>query len=379
MSDRFFCREGGALVPGYAWLPDLDADHAWGARGPTPGCNQVRCAGCQEMVASWPDLKVASGAPLAAEMLHRDGPAAGLASGGLVDMPDARLYACACTVTSTFGHRILAPEGGPDRGQAPLPWRCDGHPRLALPATVDGEHLSLDDLEATVAAALAGQLPAATPWPADQAKGMPAAWVARLYVILGPGPPREAIGRAAAAACKHADARTRGAALDFYLTHPIAPGAERVSGLVRDTPEAFGGIPIPWFPSVDLSDLTWRVLEQRLFVAGADGGAADATALDLARASALQSATGRDLALMRIAHWDRAWFHAHLPDVCRANPALLPSAVCVLEASEADDAIAALVSVRDSGAVDPAVLQDAVRGGLYGPNREAILSAVFGP
>jgi len=331
------------------------------------------------MVASWPDLHVASAPQLDAEALHRDGPAAGLASGGLVATPDARLYACACAVTSTFGHRALSPEGGPDRRHPPLPWRCDGHPRLQLPATVDGEPLSLDDLEATVVAAFAGQLPAAAPWPADQAKGMPAAWAARLYVILGPGAPREAIGRAAEAACKDADPRTRGAGLDFYLSHPIAPGAERVSALVRDSPESFEGVPIPWFPSVDLSDLAWRVLEQRLFVAGPDGAAADATALELARTSALQPTKGRDLALMRVAHWDRAWFHAHLPDVCRANPALLPSAVCVLEASEADDAIAALVSVRDSGAVDPAVLQDAVRGGLYGPNREAILSAVFGP
>ncbi|MCA9516933.1 MAG: hypothetical protein KC635_18450 [Myxococcales bacterium] len=371
MSDTRHCLDGGRLVGMDGWLPGLAAHHRWSDRYPRPGCNHLTCESCGGDVRAWPDLDLApsfagpGASKPVADALAAGGPDAALAQGGVVAAQGSRLYACACTVAGERGERPLRSREGEDHPLKALPWRCAGHPPLGTPAELDGETVDDADAAGLAARALAGAAPAdGVPWPTSFIDAeLPAAWIAHIYALLPAGAAREGIAGAATAALAADDPKERAAGLDFYLFHPGAPGAERISAALRDEPARFHGVALPWSKKKDLAHLAWKVLAERL-QPGDDGGV-DAIALELARGDAL---TGRAelAAILRLGALDPAWYKEHVGEVAAANPKALASVVDALRRFGDADLEAAVATLRAADGVDGEAVERALRERLAG-------------
>jgi hypothetical protein len=197
-ADAHHCLGDGYLAGADLWLPDADFDHHWLWLAPVTGCNRLRCLACGQRVTAGP----------------RDDGVLG------------RAFECRCRrfeVPSRLGvHEPLDPIT-----EATTPYRCDGHPPLALPARLDG--VDLDDgvdWRALARAVFAGEL--AVPVP-DAAAWMPGFWIQRLYHVLD-GARAPALGRAVSELVVDAVEPVRLAALRFV---------EVASGRVARTAEAW--------------------------------------------------------------------------------------------------------------------------------------------
>ncbi|MEO7733619.1 MAG: hypothetical protein ABIY55_21830, partial [Kofleriaceae bacterium] len=141
-----YCKGAGALVGPNRWLPTEPFDDGWWMFG----CNQLRCAACQEPVrASLPEGK------------------------------PYRHYECECqSRDEAHEHFIL----GADQGQVQefvTRWHCAGHPPMPLPIELDGVHVSAVGPFATIVAQTLATPPFLAP-------GFPnrSFWVQRLYCLL---------------------------------------------------------------------------------------------------------------------------------------------------------------------------------------------------
>jgi hypothetical protein len=308
-NDRF-CGEGGLLVGPHEWLPTHPADHRFTERHPRAGCNHLRCLRCDSLVVS-----------------------------SVSD--DARHYRCRCFSHDERGLRLLDPRGEADHPDRALPWRCAGHPPLGLPAELDGEALSNETLSERVVAILAGHVPR-RPWPASALdREGSAAWLARLYALLGDETGRRDIAREVTAALSAPAVLSRTLALDFFLIHPLAPGAERIAAALDEHPALFVGVTLPWSRKHDLAHLAWQVLVERLHHANRNGSPLDPLALPLARAH-VSSPNASMAVLLRLGHWDRAWVLDRVAAIATANPPLIPSLLDVLAKAEPTAALASL-------------------------------------
>lgn len=343
MATTHTCLYGGHLVGTDAWLPPVESAHyRWSERYPHPGCSHLRCERCGSTVVSWAGLDLVGAVDCKRLVAH--GPSEGLAL-HVIEPAPARLYACACVAYAERGQRALAPEEGPDHPIKALPWRCAGHLPLVVPGTLDGEAVNADVADLVVRA-LSGTAPAQRPWPtAPYEAELPAAWLAHLYALVPAGQTRVAIGEAVQAQLVCPDPVVLAAALDFYLFHPQAPGAERVAELLRDAPERLAER-LPWSKKRDLASLAWKVLIERL------AGPGDALALELARAHVLLPGALAGV-LLRVGALDATWLAAHVVAVARAT-GLVPTIVDAMRHWEAALAHDALQTLRD--ALGPEVL-----------------------
>jgi len=298
-----------------------------------------------------PNLDVARGATVDAESLLTVGPDAARQTGALVDAPGARLYACGCTVAAVRADQPLVPAEGDDHPAKALPWRCGGHPELSLPASLDGESVTSEGLAALSARALGGRAPAqGSPWPASFFDAeLPAVWIAHLYALVPAGQARSAISHEAAVALGSDDAAVRAAALDFFLFHPRSPGAERVGELLRDTPERFEDVPLPWTRKRDLAHLAWKVLVERLHPGTGD---IDIVALDLARRDTLVPGRAHASAILRLGELDAAWLKEHIAAAATANPDTLTSLIDAMRHWPTADAETAVATLRAADGLD---------------------------
>lgn len=343
MRERF-CGEGGLLVGPGEWLPTHPSDHRWTERHPRAGCNHRRCLRCDSLVVS-------------------------------TSSADARHYRCRCASHDERGLRVLDPRGEADHPDRALPWRCAGHPPLELPAELDGETLTSGTLSERVAAVLGGHAPR-RPWPASPLdREGSAAWLARLYALLGDGSHRALITDQIAAALGAPSPLARTLALDFYLYHPLAPGAETLAAALSDRSEDFAGVALPWSRKYDLAHLAWQVLVERLHHARADGSPLDPLALPLARAH-VSSPNASMAVLLRLGHWDRPWVLDHAVGIAKTSPPLLPSLLDVIaraETSAARAALASLVAWADGDTGTRAELDRHARRLPEGPLRDAVI------
>lgn len=340
--DRF-CGEGGLLVGPGEWLPTHPADYRWTERHPRAGCNHLRCPRCDTLVVS-------------------------------SSSNDARHYRCRCISHDERGLRALDPRGETDHPDRALPWRCAGHPPLQLPVELDGEVLSSVTLSERVTAILDGYVPR-QPWPSSPLdREGSAAWLGRLYALLGDAASRALILRGVAAALNSGSTIARTIALDFYLYHPLVAGAETISAELAERPERLAGVALPWSRKYDLSHLAWQVLVERLHHTRDDGSPLDPIALRLARAH-VTSPNASMAVLLRLGHWDRPWVLDHAVTIVSASPPLLPSLLDVIakaEASTGRQALAALVAKSNGDSVLRAELSRHARRLPEGQLRDAV-------
>lgn len=236
-----FCRDGGALVDRDYLVPRLPHEfHLRGLLKPV-GCNRLRCAECGAFVdarTGWVPTE-----DFSPEKVF------GRASWGrgalpLIKDPETpyRLYVCRCTAWWATSLAYLdPPDAGPDDERPP--WRCDGHPALELPATVDGLELATAaGISLFLGEALSGWAPVGAP---EDSNPFPGAWLNRLYAQTVGTPIAAAVSEGVVGALTSDDPLHRAAALHFITRYPLAPGTERLRNIARDDLELFHDVEDP--------------------------------------------------------------------------------------------------------------------------------------
>lgn len=251
-----------------------------------------------------------------------------------------------------------------------LPWRCQGHPLPDLPWHLDGEVIDTATLPDLVRRAVHGQAPVQPPpWPAEQ--NLSGAWLAQVYALLPDEALRAALGAAVTAALEAEAPRARAVALDFYVSHPRAPGAEKVAPLLLGQPVLFRDV----FPESgareDLARSAHRVLETRL--RADDGAGIDLPALEVARQNLLTPGRGDMALLFPLARLDMPWVRAHAVEVLVGNPDLLGALISILKPLGAAGICSVLAGGMQDARLDPDRILAAVRKKLFEPERSEVV------
>ncbi len=371
MSLLRFCRDGGYTVEPSGWLPDDSYAYRWSDRTPRPGCSRLGCPRCGADVVAWNGFDRIPGESVEAAALYEAGREAAQRDGKVAPRTSSRLYLCRCTVHSESLYTAMAdPEAHSSRA---LPWRCQGHPVPELPWHLDGEVIDTATLPALVRRAVHGVAPAQTPpWPADQ--NLPGTWLAQLYAIVPAGAPRFALAAAVNAALTEEGHCARAVALDFYISHPRAPGAETLAGLLQSQPTLFRGV----FPRSDAKeDLEQRahcVLVERLRFVGDDGSTIDPVALEVARQNLLTPGRSDMSLLFPLGRWDMPWVEAHAVEVLATHPELIGALILILKPLGAERISSALTRGMQDTRLDPERILSAVRKKLFEPERSGVLN-----
>ncbi len=175
------CPDGGWLVNLGWWLP-VDPHHAAWSSQLKIGCNRLMCRACGAEVRSGAFEPATEGArPTASDLYDAQDWSA---RDDLRPATKARLYVCRCRVELVYAARPCDPLHAPMpfAQEVPLPWTCQGHEAVVLPATLDGVSLpaALDALAGVVRAQLTARPPAAAAVPDGLAEQQPGLWVAQL-------------------------------------------------------------------------------------------------------------------------------------------------------------------------------------------------------
>ena len=226
---KHFCPDGGWVVDATLPVPDDPTDYHHAAMPDTVGCNSLRCPVCEVSVRQRADLDVDEAPRGGAAALYE---ATDWPSVPWVDaFEGVRLYACRCTVHAEVACNLT---GDPDLDpitDAALPWRCSGHALASLPVDVDG--LTVD--EGTDLTAVAERV--LEDWTPDgarvNARGVPAAWLCRLYGRLHGLEQGSRLAHAVSAWLTADSPSAVGMALFFFERYPGAPGFSAVVELAR--------------------------------------------------------------------------------------------------------------------------------------------------
>ncbi len=282
-------------------------DYAFPSLSVAVACNHLSCAGCGHTVRAIdgytfvPELnlrlkeaRAATVEKLVAEKL-------------LQPMAASRTYFCACSAFATSSVVYLN-EVEP---LAPVPpWRCDGHPQLTLPATLDGERIADDsDFPSLLARAWQEKLaPSAAKWNGE--------WPSRLYALLEPGPLAERVADAALESLAHSDAQVAVRAALFFATHATLSQAGRLPEAYARDPEHFSRIQNPAEAGHDLRFWLLQSVARRLFEVGSD----DAATLEFARAMATGPGDKPLQLLGGLRKVDADWVRRNVSALKLANP-----------------------------------------------------------
>lgn len=331
------CARSGYLVDATSTLPSDPTDFQ--VEGlPVVGCTRIRCGRCGAFVRNAPGLAFRTRDDVSASELAALYALTDLASSPLLHQvrPEWRLYVCKCSRwLETSAHACAEPD--PDANTDPdMPWRCEGHPSIALPHDIDGASVSSpSELRELATRGFHGVTPPRVR-PADAERGD---WLARLYSRLDPGGPRGSAplhlrpgGRSesdplhlgppdaavvvevALSALEDPAVRTRALALRFFYDLPIEAGRARLLALLEGDRRLFAGVPDEVTTvGVDktLEHSMWRIVAPLVATPG--------RAQDLARAEALSGKAG--LAVYdALAKYDSAWVSAHGEELVRAAP-----------------------------------------------------------
>jgi hypothetical protein len=306
MSATNFCKAGGVLVgPDHLYGPE-PYDFAWPLADVPVGCNRLRCKKCGELVRSGNHF--GPGRAFMArwlEALRAPDWDALVADGVLAKSDLYRLYVCACSQHAETSYRFLDDEEAWLATGAPPPWSCDGHPRLALPATVDGVALDdATDFDALAARALAGrQAPTA---------GFGAHWLSRVYHLIKHHAAGARLSRAVLAQIASPDAAVRVEAVDFFRRNPTAPGGDELVQLGRDHRDWFAGVTNPKAPDTDLMYYLLQALACRL-----DEG--DHTPLPFVEEELLKPGPKPGYLIGALTRHAPDWLHQHRGAILAAN------------------------------------------------------------
>lgn len=355
------CTRGGWLVSAERWLPADPYDWHWGAGRPEIGCNHLVCRSCETDVRQRPGFAAKpNDDAVSAAAVHgaADHDLAWEAVPGIVRDPGARLYACSCQVRTERTSRPTLPEQVDVVFGFHSSWRCAGHPMP--PRDFDGVTLdAAADLGAIAAASFRDARPPTPPWGALWAHAKyPGFWAARCYALM-PAGRRDDLARAVAPLLTSAEARERRGAIDFYLTHSIAPGAERLTEALRDHAALFAGVPDPGSKRRDLAWFLQEAFERRLKVTDEAGAPIDRAAVALARQQVVRADRSRTV-IHALAHVDAPWIAANVDAIFEAQPAKLKTVMMALAHAPEDVAFDAVMRLAgrddvDAGAVEAAL------------------------
>ena len=295
------CQYSGTLVDATHTLPADPSDYgiAW---LPVVGCTRLRCAHCHQLVRTVTGVRfVNENAKVdLAELFALEDLAA---SPLLKKAGQGRLYLCRCRRHLENDKRAVDDPEDRSTGQANVPWACEGHPPLTLPADVDGRQLTgASDAAAAVVAALGGTFPPGAR-KADQRR---AYWPARLYLRVADDPVKEAIARAVAERMSDADPAVRSRAIQFFVSaeHPL--GAARALELLLGDRALFAGV-----PDAHTGIRGDKTLEESLWRVAGPLIAAPGRARELARAEALAPRRGSGALYDALAAGDGEWLRAN--------------------------------------------------------------------
>lgn len=310
------CVRGGTLVSLEDWLPEAAFDRDWGDFAPAIGCNHLICGQCGHSVRWLDGWQVAEGRTLVARDLT--GLQAPEASELLVRSSNARLYHCQCSVRQAFSTEVLAPGGEGFDHRPESPWRCAGHPSVALPVEVDGLQLDANTpLSPLVAAALRGRVPVAPPWGQTRPSRVAGYWLIRLYALIEQAQFRYALGFAVAPHLESEEPAAVLAALNFYQHHPLAPGAYQAAAAVARRAAWMQGIQQADGPG--LYDVALETLGRLAGFEDADGSPRHAEAVEAAR-SELLSGRPAGVLLYALRRTDAKWILRKAEAVADAHP-----------------------------------------------------------
>jgi hypothetical protein len=288
------------LVTGQEWLPVEPFDYLWA------GCNRLACRECGVQVRTLlgfdlpPDHEAADAYALIGANDHSR----------FVESPNHRVYTCR-------HYSIVATYSFPAEQQHDMaswtPWGCAGHPRLSLPAVLEGLAVDDDsDWRQLARQSFAGKLSVTLHPSVDRDSGF---WIHRLYQLLDERP---AIGNAAADLLLDSDPRVRRGAIAFFRLNGNATGAERTATALRDHPELFVDFLVGG-DSLTLERQLLDVLDYRI-----SNRIGDTVAVELMRAALSRrfQHVGGEQYLFGMARGDQKWLLEHGDELVAAVPEL---------------------------------------------------------
>jgi hypothetical protein len=355
-----YCKAGGYCVSESEWLPAEPFDYDWVRRAPFVGCNRLRCGSCGAEVRSAVNFALPSMGPAEVYELLGEGDTT-----RFQPQPFGRIYACRCYMIEAVAVIRSQPL---DDMEPSVPWSCDGHPWLQLPAELEGVRIAEDSDWSTVARQALDHPVVLHP----ELRSHPGFWLQRLYHLLLGRPAAELISRAAGDLALDPEPRVRLGAISFFLLGWDQPGAERLAPALREHPELFVDIVVPGF-TVSLERWILSVLEWRV-------RSGDPEALEVMRAALFRtfSPLGVEEYFHMMARVDQQWFLEHADQLFAAQPGLwrdLLAALATAGASPENLARWAL-EVRERGTADGADVRQFIESRYEGAAREAALRAL---
>ena len=302
------CDLGGYVVAASIALPTDSIDHDAGNL-PVMGCTRIQCSQCGAAVRSVAGRNLHGQQPDLRQLYEVEDLAG---SPAVYAIATTRLYLCRCR--SWFevegSHALDDPDLAPPYALH-LPWRCSGHPIVALPHEFDGVTVTIENLGELITRSLHGWTPP-TVRPEDQAGSW---WVARMYMRLAQTAWQAVVPKAVAGCLDDADPRARSHALQFFATTPLPVGIQRTLELYDADRALFAGVPDP-ITTVRgdrmLDDTVWRVIGSLVSTPG--------RARELAHAEALDPGKGRPALYAALASGDPEWVTEHAEEIVRATP-----------------------------------------------------------
>jgi len=368
------CAYDGWIVGPQREIPADTTQYCWLGRDPVVGCGHLRCSVCGQWVKQKPGFLIRGQLAELGTSEWRDR-VDRLYDGDDWDSlpfmkrePTYRVYVCRCGPVEESFERALSMtsvDGNPDGGN-PIPWTCQGHPVVALPATVGGIRI-LDDaaLELVVRRALSGELPE------TGGSTRPADWLRTLLHRLEGSEAAETVRRIAREVLRGEDAGAMVSALEFFRSVQDPEAAMMIWELAKKATQFHTERDRPAAAVVDaLVGSVAQLWGNELLANDAE-----------ARALVLQEATsGRGmLVLPSLVKRDVQWLRDHFAEVVRASPESGGAVITALF-----DALAytgfAIEDVARTVASIPGVSREQLRtdvaNTLFGVARTRVLDAI---
>ncbi len=129
------CFQSGQIGPQEIRYPEAAWEYDYGALHPRVACSNLKCTLCGEAVEAV-HLHESHGFAGTPEGLWTQVMAGDLSS--LTPSMAARVYLCRCFFKTAHYTEGMTPSDVDPERYEPIPWRCQGHPVLSLPMTLDG-------------------------------------------------------------------------------------------------------------------------------------------------------------------------------------------------------------------------------------------------
>lgn len=249
------------------------------------GCNRLRCVRCEIPVRHLDGLRF----PESLLPSFYDLPEEQAAAVIEPEEPALRVYFCRCSRWSERDMQALEDDDAESfRASPAVPWRCAGHPPLALPFDFCGiEVRTREELAGAVSRQLRGK------------EAVDGVWLPRLHARMEDGGP---VAAAVAGCLDDPDPDVRERAMRFFLRIEYEPARARLLELLATRRDLFSGV---------LAETAWRVLAVLLD--------SNASAREMARAEAL-GGQGCGTLFEALAERDTEWFLSNARAIVRATP-----------------------------------------------------------